>query len=324
MRPVSPIAVVVPVRDAADTLARTLAALQAQTSGADPYEIVVIDDGSRDGSAAIARGFAASAAPARPITVRHQPPAGPGEARNAGVASTAAPLLAFCDADVVPALDWLAAGRRALGGAELVQGRVLPDLGTPCGPFDRTIWVLYEAGLYETANLFVTRELFTRVGGFEQWLRPRWGKALGEDVWFGERCRRAGARTAFCAGAFARHAVFPRGVVGYVAERARLRYFPAMVRRMPELRRRFLHRRVFLNPRTARLDLALVALVTARQVRHPAPALAALPYLRALHRHAAARAGARWPPVAAIDLAADLLGAGALLTGSVLERSPVL
>jgi glycosyltransferase involved in cell wall biosynthesis len=319
------IAVVVPVRDAADTLARTLTALEAQTLAPGGYEVVVVDDGSRDGSAAIARGFAAAARRCR-MTVIAQPADGPGEARNAGVMSTRAPRLAFCDADVVPRADWLAAGRAALESADLVQGRVLPDPRATLGPFDRTIWVTHEAGLYETANLFVTRELFDRVGGFEQWLRPRRGKALAEDVWFGERCRRTGARTAFCDGAIAHHAVFARSPAAYAAERARLRYFPAMVGQMPALRERFLHRRVFLNRRTMRFDLALAGLAAARLARHPVPALAALPYLRALHEHAAARAdrGHGWAAVALADLAADAVGAGALIAGSLATRAPVL
>lgn len=60
--------------------------------------------------------------------------------------------------------------------------------------------------MYETANLLVTRELFDRIEGFEDWLPARLGKPLAEDVWFGWRARRAGARTAFCSEAIVHHA----------------------------------------------------------------------------------------------------------------------
>ena len=116
------------------------------------------------------------------------------------------PALAFCDADCFPEKGWLSAGVRALEGAELVQGRVLPDPGAEMGPFDRSLWIGKEVGLWETANLFVTRALFDRVGGFEDWPRVAEGKAMAEDVWFGWRAKRSGARSSFCPEALAYHA----------------------------------------------------------------------------------------------------------------------
>src|SRR5947209_3763212 len=79
--------------------------------------------------------------------------------------------------------------------------------------------------------------------GFESWLRPRGGIELGEDVWFGWRARRADARITFCPEALVHHAVIPRGARGYIAERARLRFFPPLARRIPELREAFFYRR---------------------------------------------------------------------------------
>ncbi len=316
------VTVIVPARDAGQTLARALQAIVGQEAG-EPFEVIVIDDGSRDDTAAIA------AAVGPPVRVVRQAALGPAAARNAGVAAAAGSRLAFCDADVFPAPGWLAAGIAALHDADLVQGRVTPDPAVALGPFDRTLWIAGAAGLWETANLFITRDVFQRAGGFEQWLAPRRGKALAEDVWFGYRALRAGARAAFCAEALAHHAVFPRTWPDYVAERARLRFFPAMAARMPELRRAFLHRRVFLNPRTARLDLAAAGALLATARRSPLPLVAAAPYLRELRRHALRSAappspGAALAGVAAADLAADLVGMAALVAGSVRYRAPVL
>jgi hypothetical protein len=245
------------------------------------------------------------------------------------VARARGTLLAFCDADVFPAPGWLAAGVRALAAADLVQGRVLPDPHAPLGPFDRTLWINGAVGLWETANLFVTRNAFDAAGGFEQWLVPRRGKALAEDVWFGYRALRAGARPAFCADAVAHHAVFPRGWRAYAAERARLRFFPAMTARMPELRHAFLYRGAFLNARTARLDLALAGALIAAARRSPLSLAAAVPYARELRRHAgrARAAGPKAPApaaVAAADLCADLVGLAALVAGSIRYGTPVL
>jgi glycosyltransferase involved in cell wall biosynthesis len=314
--------VIVPARNALQTLARCLAALAAQRLEASEYEVIVVDDGSTDGTAALAR----SAFPA--ATVITQGPHGPAAARNRGAAAASAPVLAFCDADVFPTEGWLAAGLEAAGEADLVQGRVLPDPEAEVGPFDRTLWINSQVGLWETANLFVDRALFDRVGGFEAWLRPRTGKALAEDVWFGHRAVRAGARPAFCAEALAHHAVFHRGWRAYVGERRRLEYFPAMAAKMPELRETLLYRRLFLSDRSARVDLALAAVVTSAVAGRRWPLVAISPYAAALTTHARHRARTGSPTaiaaIAAADAAADLVGLAALSAGSARYRSPVV
>lgn len=310
------VSVIVPARNAEATLARALAAL-AQQDLAEPFEVLVVDDGSTDHTAEIAR-----AAPA-PVRVLEQRPLGPAAARNLGVAHSSATALAFCDADVFPTPGWLRHGLAALGSADLVQGHVVPDPSSPLGPFDRTLWITHEVGLYETASLFVTREAYDRAGGFEEWIRPEIGKAMAEDVWFGWKARRHGARTAFAERALAHHAVFSRGRCEYAADRRRLRYFPAMAAKMPELRRHFFHRRVFLNRRSAALDLGLTGTLVALVLRSPLPLLAALPYCRLVAGRARGF-GRRRGEVAATDVAADLIGLAALLRGTVRYRSLLL
>ena len=278
------VSVVIPARDAGATLPATLSALDAQ-QGAPTYEVIVIDDAAGEGPAA---------------------------ARNRGAARATGRLLAFTDADCEPEPGWLAALAAAARDADVVQGRVVP--AGPVGPFDRTISVEVMHGLFETANLAIRRDLFERLGGFESILRPRRGKELGEDVWLGWRARRAGARVEFCPEAVVRHAVFPRSGAEYVAERARLRHFPALVARVPELRDAFLHRGVFLSARTARFDLALAGVAAAAATRRPWPLVAALPYARRVR----ADGSGAW------GVAADTVGAAALAAGSVRHRTPVL
>jgi glycosyltransferase involved in cell wall biosynthesis len=312
--------VIVSARNAAATVGATVAALAAQDADV-PYEVIVVDNGSTDDTAEIvARAGSA-------VRLVRKEPSRVGEARNRGVAAARGNLLAFTDSDCVPEPDWLRAGVRALADSDLVQGRVLPDPAAVRTPFDRSVTIQREYGLYETANLFVRRELFERLDGFEDWLPERVvSRPLGEDVWFAWRARRAGARTAFCDDALVHHAVFERTAAEYVAERLRLAYFPAMAAKIPELREAFLYRRWFLSRRTAAFDLAvgaaLMALCSGRTARLAA-ALAAAPYLRDLLA-GARRGGRRRPAVATADLAADAVGLGALVAGSVRFRSPVL
>ena len=84
------IAVVVPAYNAAATLPDTLAALARQTYDTGRVDVVVVDDGSTDDTAALAQSFAARDAR---FTVVRQPNAGCSAARNSRLtASTMASL----------------------------------------------------------------------------------------------------------------------------------------------------------------------------------------------------------------------------------------
>ncbi|GAC1545117.1 MAG: hypothetical protein NVS3B16_14150 [Vulcanimicrobiaceae bacterium] len=84
-----PVTVVVPAYNAAAYLAAALASVRRQT--APPQELVVVDDGSTDETAAIARGFGAR--------VISGPNGGLAHARNVGIRAANAPWIAFLDAD---------------------------------------------------------------------------------------------------------------------------------------------------------------------------------------------------------------------------------
>lgn len=88
------VSVVIPVHNAAATLARALESVLAQTHPA--CEIIVVDDGSTDGSADVAMRTAGSAA--RVVRQEH---GGVASARNAGIAVATGEMVALLDAD-----DW--------------------------------------------------------------------------------------------------------------------------------------------------------------------------------------------------------------------------
>lgn len=92
------ISVVVPAFDAASTVAAALASLSAQTKR--DWEAIVVDDGSRDGTAAVVEALAAGDPRIRLV---RQDNAGVSAARNRGIAEAQADWLYFLDAD-----DWIA------------------------------------------------------------------------------------------------------------------------------------------------------------------------------------------------------------------------
>jgi GT2 family glycosyltransferase len=85
----SDVAVVIPAHDSARWLGEAIASVRAQSVPV--AELVVVDDGSRDDSADLAERAGAR--------VVRQENAGPGAARNRGLAATRSPLVAFLDAD---------------------------------------------------------------------------------------------------------------------------------------------------------------------------------------------------------------------------------
>ena len=107
------VSVVIPCRNAENTVADAVASALAQTHP--PDEVVVVDDASTDGS-----GEAARRAGAR--VIRNGSRRNAGGARNAGIEATTRELVAFLDADAVAPRDWLERARGILSARRDVVG----------------------------------------------------------------------------------------------------------------------------------------------------------------------------------------------------------
>ena len=110
---------VVPAYNAAATLAEQLEALAAQQYDGD-WEVVVVDNGSTDGTADLARRYAARSR--RFTLVDGGPRRGHSAPRNAGAKAARGELLAYCDADDVVAPGWLQAMADAACHYDLIGG----------------------------------------------------------------------------------------------------------------------------------------------------------------------------------------------------------
>jgi len=121
------VSVVIGTRDRAHLLRDTLAALAAQEIAAPlDWEIVVVDNGSRDGTESVVAAFAQMEK--IPIRCVREPRPGISHARNRGIREARGGILAFTDDDVLPAPDWIAGLIAALArwNADGVGGRIHP------------------------------------------------------------------------------------------------------------------------------------------------------------------------------------------------------
>lgn len=133
------VAVVIPTLRRPDDLARALRSVASQTGVEGRLAEVVIADNDPQGSARAVRDGMVDDYPVR-LIYRHAPRPGVATARNAGLAATEAPLIAFLDDDEAASPGWLAAllAAQATTGADVVfgpiRGRTPPDVGWT-GPY---------------------------------------------------------------------------------------------------------------------------------------------------------------------------------------------
>lgn len=184
------VSVIIPVYNQTELLQKCLAALAQQTYERSRFEIIVIDNVSDDPEA-----IAAVVADSKNVILTQEATPGSYAARNKGLALAQGEILAFTDADCIPAPDWLVEGVQ-----QLIQhpecGQVIGDIElffadpahpTPVELYEQITAFPQEQLLQKlhggaTANLFTWRQVMDTVGQFDAQLKSNgdleWGRRV--------------------------------------------------------------------------------------------------------------------------------------------------
>jgi len=217
MNPIT-VSVIVPAYNASATIGKTLESLSRQNCF-QPFEVIVVDDGSSDNTADIVASFAS-------VKYIRQDNAGPASARNHGARLAQGDFFAFTDSDCIPHEDWV---------SQLMEGFSHPQVGVVAGSYGianpqfilarciyKEIFWRHACLMPDFPNAFgsynfcVKKNVFDAVGGFNTEYRF----ASGEDNDLSYKIRRSGWRIYFQRKALVDH-YHPVRVFKYLNEQFR-------------------------------------------------------------------------------------------------------
>lgn len=261
------ISVVVPAYNAEKVIDRCLDALLDQTVPAEKVEVIVVDDGSSDGTSARIQAHSSVR------LIRHEH-AGPAAARNLGVQRAAGEIVLFTDADCAAAPDWIekmaapfALGRHA--GEPAVDGVKGAYLTRQAEPVARFVQAEYEdryehmarqdsIDFVDTYAAGYRRDVLLMHGGFD----TAFPAASVEDQELSYRLAAAGHRLVFVPDARVYHMGHPDNLWAYARRKAKIGYWKALVlRKHPHKLAGDSHTPASLKAHIALVGLALVCLL---------------------------------------------------------------
>ncbi len=242
--------VVVPARNAARTIGACLQGLLEQSVSRDRYEVIVVDDGSADGTDQVVERSG--------VTLIAQSGQGAAAARNRGASVAQGDILLFTDADCVPEANWVAEMARSFEDQEVVgvkgvyrtrQTRFIPRF-VQCEYEERYERMAKQRWIdfIDTYSAGYRREVFLAGGGFD----TRYPNPSVEDQEFSFRLAERGHKMVFNPRAVVYHE-HPQTLAAYFRRKFNIGYWKVKVlRRHPGKAVRDSH-----TPQTVKVQMGL-------------------------------------------------------------------
>lgn len=185
------VSVVVPAFNAAETIEEQLRALRSQRTTFE-FEVVVVDNGSTDGTCARVRRVTAQWPDLRLIEATEV--RGSAHARNRGVAAARGHIVAFCDADDIVTETWLASLVEVVSERTIAAGMVRATVVNPLAVVASRARTAHDVDLgpdttpefAPSGNMAMLRSAYLDLGGMDESFRR------SHDVEFSFRARRNG------------------------------------------------------------------------------------------------------------------------------------
>ena len=224
--------IIIPAYNAKKTLSACLESLADQSVAKEDYEVIVVDDGSTDGTAKIAKKF--------DVKYIFQTNQGPAAARNKGADAAAAQIILFTDADCVPDHNWIRemvspfSDREAIGvkGAYKTRQTELAARFAQAEFEDRYDLLKKSStiDMIDTYSAAFRKDVFLNIGGFDQ----SFPVANNEDTDLSYRLSAKGYKMVFNQEAFVYH-THPNSFLKYLKLKFRRGYWRMVVyRRYPD------------------------------------------------------------------------------------------
>jgi glycosyltransferase involved in cell wall biosynthesis len=165
------VSVIVPVRNGEKTIEKLIEALLSQNYQKSYTQIIIVDNSSQDHTIEIIRKY--------PVILEHENKlASSYAARNKGLSVANGEIIAFTDADCIPKQDWIKEGVCALieQNSDMAGGKIsflLSARPSAAELIDSVTFMQNEQNIKNrraavTANLFVRKELFGKIGLFKE------------------------------------------------------------------------------------------------------------------------------------------------------------
>lgn len=190
------LSVIIPHLNEPADLVQCLSALSVQRADGIPFEIIVVDNGSRELPEAVCAAFEG-------VRLECEPIPGPGPARNRGARVAQADLLAFIDADCIAQPGWVSAIVSFMDGNPEVDFLGGDIRISPADPKRLTSVEAYENIFSYRAQLYVERRCFSATGNMAvraqvfRAVGPFGGIAMAEDAEWGQRATARGYQIAY-------------------------------------------------------------------------------------------------------------------------------